>query len=178
MQAGTVYAISCQVKNATTLDVDNRVRVGDDFTSPSHEGNAFYYTWSSWSSISTKDLIFYVYGDRCAPYYNVTFHFNSTRGLVEIDGVEVTDGQKIEHQEGTVFTATCYALGGNYTFVRYTWDTGSSVNNPYDLTVMEELDFYCVFSVGGIGSTGALGFVVFMFVVGIGALAYALMRRL
>lgn len=53
----------CIVVEYSGGDINNRVSVGLDDTSPSHSGNRFYYGAGTWNVSASHDDIFYVYAD-------------------------------------------------------------------------------------------------------------------
>jgi len=65
LEDGTYYVISIEYIGG---DVDNRVVVGTDNTSPSHSGNASFVIDGWWNYSDTIDTCFYVYGE--ANWYN------------------------------------------------------------------------------------------------------------
>lgn len=62
---GTKYFLTIE-QDTGTSDLSNRVFVGMDDTSPSHSGNRADFTSPTWSSSSSYDFVFYVYGDTAA----------------------------------------------------------------------------------------------------------------
>jgi hypothetical protein len=59
---GTKYVILVEYDNS---DSNNRIMVGYDDSSPTHSGNLCVY-FTTWSAISTSDLIFYTYSESVA----------------------------------------------------------------------------------------------------------------
>jgi len=82
MQASTYYCIVYENPTAGTMGGGNSVFFGSDNTSPTHDGNACYFWFSAWQSSSTRDSIFYVYGETAPPpLVEVPMGFNFRMGM-------------------------------------------------------------------------------------------------
>lgn len=63
LAAGTQYCLAFENPGSGNIDAGDYTIIGVDASSPSHDGNRFYYTASAWGSQNTRDVIFYLYGD-------------------------------------------------------------------------------------------------------------------
>jgi len=69
MSASTYYCIDFQAPSSGTFDTSNYVKSGRDGSSPSHGGNMFWYVNGDYSTSSSIDLCFYVYGETAGDTY-------------------------------------------------------------------------------------------------------------
>lgn len=63
MQSSTKYCIAFQNPTTGTINWDNRILIGVDNSSPTHDGNSFMYDGSGWADWVSFDTCFYVYGE-------------------------------------------------------------------------------------------------------------------
>jgi len=63
MKGNTYYCIAFQAPAVGDIDADNEISMGHDKTSPTHNGSRFHYKSTGYTTYSTQDAAFEVYGD-------------------------------------------------------------------------------------------------------------------
>jgi len=80
MNANQTYAVALQADSAT-FSGTAYVWVGSDITSPTHQGNYFYYASGAWSGSGGSDMVFYLYGEPASiPCYGTTGQTSQENG--------------------------------------------------------------------------------------------------
>lgn len=60
LSKNTYYCLAIEASNGWATD---RMKIGEDASSPTHSGNAFYKPYGTWTQKATSDVIFWVYAD-------------------------------------------------------------------------------------------------------------------
>lgn len=77
--------------------------------------------------------------------YSVTFFFNEG-GEIRVNNATTANGTTTIYGNGTAFEIASLTLNASYVFLNFSWNTGNSTTNPYDLTVLQNLNVTCYFS--------------------------------
>jgi len=116
---GIHYVISIEYIGG---DIDNKVVVGIDDTSPSHSGNASYVVDGWWNYNAALDACFYIYGETVTVYPNGYLY----RRLLMVDNAKVSGSSN--------FTDFTIRVAGTYPYLKTVANGGKVKNvNGYDI---------------------------------------------
>jgi len=89
----------------------------------------------------------------------VTFRYNSTRGLLRVNGTDAANGTTSTYLNNTVLELTAIVYNSSFSFLNFTWflnstaDSGNSLYNPYNLTLINKNhETWAVFGLMGVGA--------------------------
>lgn len=116
----TKYVISLE---STGDDITNRVLLGEDSTSPTHDGNQSHFFGGTWTADSTRDICFYVL-TITSPLLNKTSDVNPGFTGSPDNSDPFTAGQEVTY---TVQTGEELSVSTTY----YWRIRGKDANNPY-----------------------------------------------